>query len=171
MTISTNSGARRALLISLLLLLAGTWVQGQTPQPIESGKFRLHKFEQPIGEENYTVTRDGDSLVISSNFQFTDRGRSVPLAATLQTRQDLTPLSFNIKGSVSRFSTIDSSVEVGDKSATVREDTVTRQASLPDRFFAISGYAPVTMQQMLVRYLNNHKIKGGLATLPGGNVT
>ena len=42
-------------------------VQETAPQqsaPIEQGKFRLHKFEQPIGEENYQITRrDGDSRV------------------------------------------------------------------------------------------------------------
>ena len=26
----------------------------------ESGKFRLHKFEQPIGEESYTITKTAD---------------------------------------------------------------------------------------------------------------
>jgi imidazolonepropionase-like amidohydrolase len=162
----------RALFLSVLLLVVAQGsVSAQTPQPIESGKFRLHKFEQPIGEETYTITRVGDSLVIDSNFEFIDRGRRVPLSATLKTRQDLTPESFNIKGSVSRFSTIDSSVEMNGNSATIREDKNTRQATTPERFFAISGYAPVTMQQMLVRYLTAHKLSEPLETLPGGTVT
>src|SRR6202171_2744700 len=42
---------------------------------------------------------------------------------------------------------------------------------VPERFFTISGYAPVTMQMMLVRYLNSHKITGAVATVPGGDVT
>jgi len=161
----------RALFLSVLLLLVAQGVGAQTPQPIESGKFRLHKFEQPIGEETYTITRVGDSLVINSNFEFTDRGRKVPLSATLKTRQDLTPESFNIKGSVSRFSTIDSSVEINGNSATIREDKNTHQATTPERFFAISGYAPVTIQQTLVRYLAGHKLSEPLETLPGGTVT
>ena len=120
----------RALLSSLLLLLvAAPSVLAQTPQPIESGKFRLHKFEQPIGEETYTITRDGDSLVVRSTFEFTDRGRRVPLTAELRTRQDLTPESFNIKGSVSRFSTIDSSVEIKGQD---RDDS-RRQRHAPSR--------------------------------------
>src|SRR5947209_8230475 len=81
-----------------------------------------------------------------------------------------TPQPFKIKGSVSRFSTIDSSVEIKGKSATIREDKDTRQLAVPDRFFTISGYAPVTMQMMLVRYLNSHKASGAVATLPGGEV-
>src|SRR6266581_5615931 len=126
---------RRGILLSSLslLLCASASVVAQNPQPIESGKFRLHKFEQLIGEENYTIKRDGDSLVVTSTFQFTDRGRRVPLASELRTRPDLTPASFNIKGNVSRFSTIDSSVEIKDRSATVREDKATRQAAVPER--------------------------------------
>src|SRR6266851_1603142 len=163
--------AQRAFLFSfLLLLVAGAGTLAQTPQPIESGKFRLHKFEQPIGEETYTVTRDGDSLVVSSSFEFTDRGTKVPLSAELRAAQDLTPETFKIKGRVSRFSTIDSSVEIKGKSATIREDKDTRQLAVPDRFFTISGYAPVTMQMMLVRYLNSHKVSGAVSTLPGGQV-
>ena len=146
-------------------------VRAQTPQTVESGKFRLHKFEQPIGEETYNITRDGDSLVVKSTFEFTDRGSKVPLTAELRTAQDLTPESFVIKGKVSRFSTIDSSIEIKARSATIRQDKETRQIVVPDRFFTISGYAPVTMQMMLVRYLNSHKIKGPVTTLPGGDVT
>ena len=65
-------------------------------QVLESGKFRLHKFEQPIGEESYELSRDGDSLVINSKFEFTDRHSRVPLTATLRTRQDLTPERFGL---------------------------------------------------------------------------
>jgi len=31
------------------------------PQKIEQGKFRLHKYQALVGEENYEVVRDGDS--------------------------------------------------------------------------------------------------------------
>src|ERR1700730_3598884 len=162
----------RALFLSLLLLLiAQGSVGAQTPQPIESGKFRLHKFEQPIGEETYTIRQEGDSLLVRSTFEFTDRGSRVPLTAELRTAQDLTPESFLINGKISRFSTIDSSIEIKARSATIREGKDTRQMVVPNNFFTISGYAPVTMQMMLVRYLNSHKIKGAVATLPGGDVT
>lgn len=172
MKIITTLHPTRTLVLSLLLLLlAHAGSSAQTPQPIESGSFRLHKFEQPIGQETYTITREGDSLVVDCKFEFTDRGTKVPLNATLKTRQDLTPESFNIKGNVSRFSTIDSSVDVKGNSASIREMKAVRQTTAPERFFTISGYAPVTMQQMLVRYLGAHKFTGALTTLPGGEVT
>src|SRR5882724_8376636 len=172
MTTRAPSRPTRVLFLPLLLiLLAHVSGLAQTPQPIESGKFRLHKFEQPIGEETYTITREGDSLVVNSQFEFTDRGSKVPLSATLKTRQDLTPESFSIKGNVSRFSTIDSVIEIKGNSATIRENKDTRQATTPERFFTISGYAPVAMQQMLIRYLATHKTAGALTTLPSGEVT
>ncbi len=46
---------------------------------VEQGKFTLHKFEQPIGEETYEIRRDGDSLAVKMDFKFTDRGSPVPL--------------------------------------------------------------------------------------------
>src|ERR1044071_68854 len=70
-------------------------------QTIETGKFRLHKFQQAIGEESYEVTRDGDALVMKTDFKFTDRNSPVPLTTTLHTRQDLTPLAYEIKGKTS----------------------------------------------------------------------
>jgi hypothetical protein len=58
----------RALLLSVLLLLVGHASAGaQTPQPIESGKFRLHKFEQPIGEETYKTVITGGRIYDSAS--------------------------------------------------------------------------------------------------------
>ena len=51
----------------------------QPADVVEKGKFVLHKFEQPIGEETYQISRDGDSVVVKVDFKFTDRGTAVPL--------------------------------------------------------------------------------------------
>ncbi|MEP6924761.1 MAG: amidohydrolase, partial [Pyrinomonadaceae bacterium] len=161
------------LLLALFAFVVQTQAQTATnvKATLESGKFRLHKFEQEIGEETYEITRDGDSLVIKSNFKFTDRGSAVPLATTLRTKQNLTPESFEIKGSTARGSTIDTSIQIAGNAATIREGKETRQAAVPARFFTIAGYAPVAMQQMMLRYLKSNNVKGALATLPGGEVT
>ena len=157
--------------ILLLLLVFTVQTQAQNASVVESGKFRLHKFEQPIGEETYEVTREGNSLVTKSNFKFTDRGSPVPLTTTLKTNADYTPESFEIKGSTSRGSTIDDTIQINGKSATIREGKDTRQAAVPAKFFTIAGYAPTAVQQMLMRYLAKNKISGALETLPGGSVT
>ena len=84
-------------LISFLFLLAFSPVglPAQTASPSaapapagETGKFRLHKFEQPIGEESYAITREAGSITLKSDFAFSDRSTKVPLTATLKTADD-----------------------------------------------------------------------------------
>src|SRR5277367_4670754 len=84
----------------------------QSSAPVEQGKFILHKFEQPIGEETYQITRDGDALSVKVDFKFTDRSTPVPLTASFHSANDLTPHSFEIKGKNSRSTDIDEAVEV-----------------------------------------------------------
>lgn len=167
----TNIKVLLPLLLSAFIFQ--TPAQTATPKAaiVESGKFRLHKFEQSIGEETYEITRDGNSLTVKSNFKFTDRGSPVPLTATLRTKQNLTPEWFEIKGNTARGSTIDTSIEIKGNTAAIREGKETGHANVPAKFFTIAGYAPTAIQQMLMRYLAGNKIKGSLQTLPGGEVT
>src|SRR5919205_452817 len=161
-------------LLPLALVLASAAharAQGAAPAVVESGRFRLHKFEQPIGEETYEVTREGDSLVVKSNFKFTDRGTPVPLETTLRTKQNLTPEFFEIRGKTARGSTIDTSVEIKGGAADIREGKETRRAPAPARFFTVAGYAPATVQMLMMRYLAANDVRGALPTLPGGSVT
>jgi len=137
---------------------------------VESGRFRLHKFEQEIGAESYEIRDVGGMLVVRDSFQFTDRGTPVPLTTTLRLRPDLTPVHFAVKGSVARGSTIDTEIAVADGQATVREGTETRGAAAPGRFFTIAGYAPVATQMLLLRYLARHP-GATLPVLPRGEVT
>jgi imidazolonepropionase-like amidohydrolase len=138
--------------------------------PVEQGKFILHKFEQPIGEETYEVTKDGESLGVKMDFKFTDRGTAVPLTASFRGAADLTPESFEIKGRNSRSTTIDDAVEIQAGKVRVRDRDKWTESSRPAQFFTIAGYAPATMQMLMVRYWATHGSPTQLATLPGGQV-
>jgi imidazolonepropionase-like amidohydrolase len=168
--------------LSLLTALALVLVAAAPPWPAaralgapreaaERGTFRLHKFMQPIGTETYELARDGDALALTSKFEFSDRGTAVPLAATLRTRQDLTPLSFELKGKTSRFSTVDTRIEVAGTTATVTDGEATRTEAVPERFFTTGGYAPVSVQMALLRYWLAHGSPPRLRTVPVGEVT
>jgi imidazolonepropionase-like amidohydrolase len=137
---------------------------------VEQGKFTLHKFEQPIGQETYEITRDGDSLSVKMDFKFTDRGSPVPLTATFRSANDLTPAVFEIKGKNSRLSTIDQAVEVQPGKVRLRDRDKWTEAARPKQFFTIAGYAPATMQMLMVRYWATHGSPAELATLPSGRV-
>src|ERR1700733_11015744 len=122
---------------------------------VEHGKFILHKFEQAIGEETYQVTRDGDSLNVKMDFKFTDRS---------------TPAAFKRKGKNSRSTDIDEAVEVQAEKIRLRDRDKWTETARPAQFFTIAGYAPTTMQMLLVRYWATHGMPAQLATLPTGQV-
>jgi hypothetical protein len=174
----TNPSVPLSLVLLALLLsalasapLLGQQASGETkPAVLERGKFRLHKFEQPIGEETYEVARDGASLGVKMDFKFTDRGTEVPLSAAFRGAQDLTPQAFEIKGKTSRESDIDDAVEVQQGKVRVRIRDKWTEAVAPTRFFTIAGYSPATMQMFMVRYWASHGSPTELPTFPGGEI-
>jgi imidazolonepropionase-like amidohydrolase len=138
---------------------------------IEQGKFTLHKFEQAIGEETYEIRRDGDSLAAKIDFKFTDRGSPVPLTTSFRAAQDLTPQSFEIKGRVARPAEIDEAVTIENGKVHFHTRDKQSDLALPSgSFFTIAGYAPATMQMLMVRYWATHGSPAQLPTLPSGTV-
>jgi imidazolonepropionase-like amidohydrolase len=177
-TVRMLARRRRTSLAFVILFLtlsvgqrASSQTQEQNPSIVEQGKFWLHKFEQHIGEENYQITRDAGSLVVKADFKFTDRGTDVPLTATFRSAPDLTPQEFEIKGKTARPIEIDQAVEVQSDKIRLRNRTQWNDAPPPPHnFFTIAGYAPATMQMLLVRYWATHGSPAELATLPSGRV-
>ena len=90
---------RRVCLALVMLVCASGWAQTGA-HAIEQGTFNLHKFEQLIGRETYTLTRTPQEVTLKSDFKFTDRGTAVPLTASLTMEKDLTPRDFQIKGKI-----------------------------------------------------------------------
>ena len=85
------------------------------PRPtaiVEEGIFRLHKFEQLIGEEKYSAQQNGDELQLSVTFHFNDCGQEVALDAYLRVGRDSVPLSMEIHGNMARGTPIDETVLV-----------------------------------------------------------
>jgi imidazolonepropionase-like amidohydrolase len=146
-------------------------VQSPAGPIIEQGKFTLHKFEQAIGEETYEIHRDGDFLAVKMDFKFTDRGSSVPLGTSFRSTPDLTPQAFEIKGRTARSVTIDEALNVeGGKVHFLKRDKQSDIHLPSGPFFTIAGYAPTTMQMLMVRYWAMHGSPAQLATLPSGSV-
>ncbi len=154
----------------VLLFFSPAVLLCQTTASNGSGKFQLHKFEQAIGEETYTITADGNALTLKSDFKFTDRGTAVPLTATLRTSGSYVPQSFVSSGKTSRSSTIDTDVTISGNSATIRQGKDTRTVAVPQTFFTISGYAPVAVQMEMMRYWRAHGQPAQMSTLPSGTV-
>lgn len=167
--------------LSLLLLFSShsrltAQTKSKTPSSqkaskvIESGKFRIYELNEVQGEESYEIERGPRGLTVKARIDLPFQGeeQKPSLRATLQLKNDLTPLSFQIQGIRPLEIAIDTSVTVQGKTATVREGKSVRRAPLPEDFFTFGGYVPVTMEMMLVRYWLTHQRKDSVKLLPSG---
>ena len=147
--------------------LAGS-VRLQPDQSVlERGTLRLHYVQKPIGYERYQIVRDGDALSLTSDFDFTDRGGRVQLAATLRTTTDFTPLSFKANGKSYRFVNVDSEVRIEGGTAIVKADGTDARVPLTGPFYTVDGYAPFAAQMLLLRYWKLHGEPRVMHTVPG----
>ncbi len=134
---------------------------------MERGTLRLHYVQKPIGYENYEIARDGDGLTLTSDFDFTDRGGRVQLAATLRTAADYTPRSFKAAGKSYRFVNVDSEIRIEGSAAIVKADGAEVRVALPPAFYTVDGYAPFAAQLLLLRYWKQHGEPRVIRTVPG----
>jgi hypothetical protein len=131
--------------------------------------FLLHKFAQNIGKEKYTVGAENGLITFRIDFKFVDRGAAVPLKAVLQVQKDFHPVSFAIKGKNSRFSVINDTVTIHDQQAHIRMgDSVYESPDLHS--FTVAGYAPGTVQMVMLQYWKKQGKPKKLNILPTGSV-
>jgi imidazolonepropionase-like amidohydrolase len=132
---------------------------------VEAGRFELRLFEAPAGAETYRVVRQGKSLVMTSAFQYSDRGAQVTLGSKMRMRSDYTPEELEVKGTDADYF-----LRVEHGLATVREGNRSRRHEVPERFYTVPGYAPVSVHMMLLRYWTRHTVTGSIPTLFGSEV-
>src|SRR4051812_22799333 len=140
--------------------------RGDEP-PIERGVLRLHYVQKPIGYERYEIVRSDAGLSMTSDFDFTDRGGRVQLAAALRTKADYTPVSFTAKGKSYRFVNVDSDVRIDGADAIVKADGADSRVAVSSPFYTVDGYAPFAAQLMLLRYWKQHGEPRVIRTVPG----
>ncbi len=183
----TNLVSRAARLLTVVALVAcsanfASAAPGSNRRTLDSrlvpdksvnleGKFRLHKFEQAIGEERYSIQQSASGVEVASSFEFTDRGTKVPLTVKLKAAADLTPSFFSIQGDVARGTPIDASVETVNGGIRVRLEKDSKESVRPTKYFFIEGYAPAVMQMMLIRYWDGAGRPKSLATFPAGTLS
>jgi imidazolonepropionase-like amidohydrolase len=167
--IATCARMRAMRIVLSLAALGPLLALGQAaPASIERSTLRLHYVQKPIGYERYEIAPEGDAVKLTADFDFTDRGGRVQLAATLRAKADYTPIAFQAKGKSYRFVNVDSDVRVEGSDAVVRADgAVESRVTLPAQFFTVDGYAPFSAQMLLVRYWKLHGQPRLLRTVPG----
>lgn len=136
----------------------------------DSATYLLHKFAQHIGKETYHRSRNGQQITYDVDFKFTDRGNAVPLNAQLIVTNTMEPVSLYLKGSTSRFSTINDTVRFnGNMVQLVVDDSAYTQPKKP-LSFPVGGYSPGTVQMALLQYWKSHGRPKTISLLPTGEV-
>lgn len=156
---------------NLFLVAFATFLTSNSFAQVDSGSYFLHKFAQNIGKETFVRTTTGNKISYDVDFKFTDRGQAVPLKARMVTTTNHDPLSLYLKGSTSRFSTIDDSVVINNGKANLLVDKKSSSQKLLPNSFPIGGYSPGTVQMALIKYWKSHKQPGTINMLPTGTVS
>ena len=143
--------------------------QGQ--RTIETGKFRFYETKLKQGEETYEIRADANGeLTIQAKTEMPSAfQKQKPLVnATLRTKSDLTPLTFEIKGPTLLEIEEDTSIVVQDNIAKIKDRETANTINLSSNFFTLSGYIPLTIEMMLVRYWLTHGRPASIRLLPAG---
>jgi imidazolonepropionase-like amidohydrolase len=170
------SGIEYAMIHTKLILCIFVSLGGYvtaTAQVIETGKFRFYETKQIRGEEDYTVNRttDGELLVqAKTSMPFAEQETKPLVTARLRTNVDSSPRAFEIKGPTLLDIEENTSVQIKDQTASIQDRGRNETLNLPPVYFTLSGYVPVTMEMMLVRYWLAHGRPASIPLLPTGEV-
>lgn len=129
--------------------LACCWLALSLRLAAQPGVLNIHLILHQIGQEKYEIAGAAGSLTLSTSLEYNDRGNSRTASAVLRMKPDYTPLSLEVRPRPS-------SVKIQDGNAAIAEDTATRTATLPQRYFTIFGATPFAVQLAMVRYWKAH---------------
>jgi imidazolonepropionase-like amidohydrolase len=138
---------------------------------IESGKFRFYETKQIRGEETYEIARsaNGELLLTSkTDLPFAEQETKPLVNVTLRTNGDFTPQDFQIKGQTLLELEENTSIVIQGTAAKIQDRGGETSVSVPKSFFVMSGYVPVSVEMMLVRYWLSHGQPKSIPLLPVG---
>jgi imidazolonepropionase-like amidohydrolase len=168
----------KSILLGLSLLfaasLAQTKVNSQNANQsvvIDSGKIRFYETKQIRGEETYQINQlpNGDLIVQArTDLPFIGEEKKPLVNATLRTAKDLTPSSFEIKGPTVLDLEEATSITIRGKAASIQDRGQNKSVDVPSKFFTMSGYVPVSLEMMLIRYWLAHGRPASIPLLPAG---
>jgi imidazolonepropionase-like amidohydrolase len=162
----------RARLSTGFLLLAVAFVAASPRQtPDGSITFRLYVLGREAGRETDTFSLVSGGRRVDATFAYTERGTEVSLTGSIETTADWSPKHLIVRGRTSANVSTDSEVTVDGTRVHVRDGQRTADLDISGKpFFPVDSYAPVALQEQLLRYWRAHARPRELASAPGGTV-
>jgi len=138
----------------VIAVAVGIWCLAQTQAPAPRS-LALFLLGHRIGVERYSTEMRGETSVLTSHFEYTDRGTPVALDATLSfTPNNFTPISFESHGKSYRYFSVDTSISNAPRTANT---------------FTLDGMAPLSVQAVLVQYWLAHGKPPLMRVAPSGD--
>ena len=162
---------KRLKYIALSLIFAASVAHAQVNSHGETGKFRFYETKQIRGEETYQIDQSPSgelTIKAKTDLPFAEQEKKPLVNVTLRTTKDFTPLSFAIKGPTLLEIEEDTSVTIQGGRATIQDRGQNNSIALPADFFTMSGYVPLTVEMVLIRYWLAHGRPASIALLPAG---
>lgn len=133
-------------------LLVASSPSAEAPGPLPA--LTLSLLGHAMGTERSTITPEGDHSVLTSHFEYHDRGAAIALDTTLAFAKDFTALSFESHGKSYRYFSVN--------------DSVPHASGAPDSF-TLDGMAPLAAQGILIQYWLAHGRPGVITLQPSGD--
>src|SRR5258707_13173160 len=99
---------------------------------------------------------------------FAEQDTKPQVSVTFRTNSDLTPQAFQIKGPTLLEIEENTSIVIQGTSAKIQDRGREATVNVPRNFFTMSGYLPLTVEMMLVRYWFAHGRPQSIPLLPVG---
>ncbi|MBT8403350.1 MAG: amidohydrolase family protein, partial [Gemmatimonadetes bacterium] len=136
----------------------------------EDGSFLMYRRQSLIGEETFSVVRDGDDLVVRSLQGENERGRITGVQAELRLGPDLSPATYRTQRIAGADTTHILEVVASASSVVVREKQAEAvEHARPADFFPVHSDIPAAAEMMLYRYYLARD-RESLPTFPRGDV-
>ena len=155
-----------ALVLALGSLAASGVTPRAAPRAATTDTLRLFYVGYPVGYERYTLDADGAEL--TSDFDYSDRGRRTHLVMRLLLGAGPRPRELEITRVTDTSRTVETRIRIEAASASVIARGETTEVAVPPATFPVSGNTPFTQQLALVRYWLDHGRPAELAVVPGG---
>lgn len=154
---------------ALAFVSASVLTTAQTPAPDRPPTFRLFFLGHEIGRE--TDVRSADGQHLDATFHFDDRGTAIALAGALDVDAKGAPSHLLVQGKNYRLFASDSEVSVTGTRAHIRDLKTERDIDTGGKpFFPVDNYAPVGVQEALIRYWITHGRPAEIAGAPSGPI-
>lgn len=156
---------------TLILLTACSSVNIKWQDVKEEGAFLVYRRQSLIGQENYTITSNKDSIVVTSLQGENERGRITGDEAVLHLKMDLTPTYYENRHLTAKDTTNNLKVKVSSQNVQVWELDHEVAISNSSNFFPVHSEIPAAMEMMLYHYYFKKPKKESIPTLPRGEVS